>query len=179
MVEETKRSIHDAICVIRNLVRDPRVVYGGGAADISCANVVAEAANSVPGLEQYAYRAFADALEVIPHSLAENSGISPIDAVSEIKSRQIKEKNSRLGVDCMQRGTNGMCVLHVLSGEFSIVFGAKFPSGMWSFAAEFFVTERELAVLLEAHTWLSGTISSVANICFLLPSLHRLAFDHP
>ena len=107
IVEEAKRSIHDAICVVRNLVKDPRVVYGGGAADISCANVVAEAADKVPGLEQYSYRAFADALEVIPLALAENSGMNPIEAVSEVKARQIKEKNSRLGVDCMQKGTNG------------------------------------------------------------------------
>ncbi|XP_055343004.1 T-complex protein 1 subunit epsilon-like [Paramacrobiotus metropolitanus] len=120
IVEEAKRSIHDALCVVRNLVRDPRIVYGGGAADISCANVIAEAANSIPGLEQYAYRAFADALEAIPMALAENSGLAPIDSVSEIKSRQIKEKNPRLGVDCMHRGTNDMkeqCVVEALIGK--------------------------------------------------------------
>ena len=83
------------------------MVYGGGAADISCANVVAEAADKVPGLEQYAYRAFVDALEAVPLALAENSGLAPIEAVAEVKSRQIKEKNPRLGIDCMQRGTNG------------------------------------------------------------------------
>ena len=93
------------------MVRDPRIVYGGGAADISCANVVAEEADKVHGLEQYAYRAFADALEAIPLALAENSGLSPIEAVSEVKSRQIKEKNPRLGIDCMMRGTNGKLVL--------------------------------------------------------------------
>ncbi|GAU93109.1 hypothetical protein RvY_05096 [Ramazzottius varieornatus] len=120
IIEEAKRSVHDAICVVRNLVRDPRVVYGGGAADISCANVVAEAADKVPGLEQYAYRAFVDALEAVPLALAENSGLAPIEAVAEVKSRQIKEKNSRLGIDCMQRGTNDMkeqCVVEALIGK--------------------------------------------------------------
>lgn len=64
-----------------------------------------------PGLEQYAMRAFADALDAIPMALAENSGLSPIETLASIKSRQVREKNSRLGVDCMQTGSNGSCLL--------------------------------------------------------------------
>ena len=60
-----------------------------------------------PGLEQYAMRAFADALDSVPMALAENSGLSPIETLASIKSRQVREKNSRLGVDCMQSGSNG------------------------------------------------------------------------
>jgi T-complex protein 1 subunit epsilon len=52
-------------------------------------------------------RAFADALDAIPMALAENSGLSPIETLAAIKSRQVKEKNTRLGVDCMQTGSNG------------------------------------------------------------------------
>jgi hypothetical protein len=52
-------------------------------------------------------RAFADALDAIPMALAENSGLSPIETLAEIKSSQVKESNSRLGVDCMQTGSNG------------------------------------------------------------------------
>lgn len=52
-------------------------------------------------------RAFADALDAVPMALAENSGLSPIETLASIKSRQVKEENSRLGVDCMQAGTNG------------------------------------------------------------------------
>ena len=65
------------------------------------------AANKSPGLEQYAMRAFADALDAIPMALAENSGLSPIETLASIKSRQVNEGNSRLGVDCMQSGSNG------------------------------------------------------------------------
>ncbi len=61
-----------------------------------------------PGLEQYAMRAFADALDAIPMALAENSGLSPIETLAAIKSRQVNEKNTRLGVDCMQTGSNDM-----------------------------------------------------------------------
>lgn len=56
-------------------------------------------------------RAFADALDAIPLALAENSGLNPIETLAEIKSRQVKEKNSRLGVDCMLTGNNGISSL--------------------------------------------------------------------
>ena len=107
IIDEAKRSLHDALCVVRNLVRDNRVVYGGGAAEIACSLAVEDAAVKSPGLEQYAMRAFADALDAIPMALAENSGLSPIETLAQIKSRQAKEGNSRLGVDCMQNGSNG------------------------------------------------------------------------
>lgn len=107
IIEEAKRALHDALCVVRNLIRDNRVVYGGGAAEISCSLAVQNAANSVASLEQYAMRAFADALETIPLALAENCGLAPIENLAELKSRQVKENNPRLGVDCLQTGTNG------------------------------------------------------------------------
>jgi hypothetical protein len=56
-------------------------------------------------------RAFADALDCVPMALAQNSGLSPIETLASIKSRQVKEKNTRLGVDCMQTGSSGEFVL--------------------------------------------------------------------
>jgi len=108
IVEEAKRSLHDALCVIRNLVRDSRVVYGGGAPEIACSLAVAETADKISTLEQYAVRGFAEALEAVPLALAENSGCSPIETLAEVKSRQVKEGNSRLGIDCLNKGTNDM-----------------------------------------------------------------------
>mmetsp|Transcript_20898 Transcript_20898/g.30087 ORF Transcript_20898/g.30087 Transcript_20898/m.30087 type:complete len:537 (+) Transcript_20898:65-1675(+) len=108
IVDEAKRSLHDAMCVVRNLVKDNRVVYGGGSAEIACSIAVSSYADTVPGIEQYAIRAFADALDDLPMALAENAGLSPISEVTSIKSRQISEKNPRLGVDCNQIGTNDM-----------------------------------------------------------------------
>merc|ERR1712051_519637 len=90
IIEEAKRSMHDALCVVRNLVRDNRVVYGGGAAEISCALAVSKAADKIKTIEQYAFRAFADALECVPLALAENCGLPPIETLSEIKSRQVR-----------------------------------------------------------------------------------------
>uniref|UniRef100_A0A803JPS4 T-complex protein 1 subunit epsilon n=1 Tax=Xenopus tropicalis TaxID=8364 RepID=A0A803JPS4_XENTR len=114
IIEEAKRSLHDALCVIRNLVRDNRIVYGGGAAEISCALAVSEAADKCPSLEQYAMRAFADALEIIPMSLAENSGMNPIQTMTEVRSKQVKESNPALGIDCLHKGTNDMKQQHVI-----------------------------------------------------------------
>lgn len=52
VIEETKRSIHDALCVARNLIRDNGIVYGGGSAEIACSLAVEAAADKVPGVEQ-------------------------------------------------------------------------------------------------------------------------------
>uniref|UniRef100_A0A8C4RSX7 T-complex protein 1 subunit epsilon n=1 Tax=Erpetoichthys calabaricus TaxID=27687 RepID=A0A8C4RSX7_ERPCA len=114
IIEEAKRALHDALCVIRNLVRDNRVVYGGGASEIACALAVNQAADKCPTLEQYAMRAFADSLEVIPMALAENSGLSPIQTMSEIRARQVKEGNPALGIDCLHQGTHDMKQQHVI-----------------------------------------------------------------
>ncbi|KAF2772417.1 t-complex protein 1 subunit epsilon [Teratosphaeria nubilosa] len=109
IIDEAKRSLHDALCVVRNLVKDNRIVYGGGAAEIACSLAVEKAALQEPGLQQYSMRAFADALDAVPMALAENSGLSPIETLSELKARQGKgEGRGRLGVDCMQTGSNDM-----------------------------------------------------------------------
>ncbi|XP_050358861.1 T-complex protein 1 subunit epsilon [Nymphalis io] len=114
IVEEAKRSVHDALCIVRSLVQDSRVVYGGGAAEVSCSLAVARAADKLSSLDQYSYRAFADALEAVPLALAENSGLSPIDTLSEVKARQAAENNSNLGVDCMGNGSNDMKAMNVI-----------------------------------------------------------------
>merc|ERR1712022_55296 len=86
MVDEAKRSIHDAVCVARNLVIDNKIVYGGGAAEIACGRKVLDEASKIAGIEQYALRAFADALEAAPMALSENSGLPPIETVAKIKA---------------------------------------------------------------------------------------------
>jgi len=114
IVEEAKRSIHDALCVIRNLVRDNRIVFGGGASEIACALEVSKQADKISSLEQYAYRAFADALESIPLALAENCGLSPIQTLTEVKVKQVKCGNPCLGIDCTGQGSYDMKAQHVI-----------------------------------------------------------------
>jgi len=114
LLEEVKRSLHDGLCVTRNLIRDNRIVYGGGASEISCSMAVGKAAESISGISQYAVRAFAEALNIIPTSLAENSGLPGIETLSHIKALQEKEGKPHLGVDCLSSGTNDMKQLHVV-----------------------------------------------------------------
>lgn len=113
VLDEAERSIHDALCVTRNLIRDSRVVYGGGAAEIEASLAVAKAADDVATVEQYALRAFADALDAVPMALAENSGLPAIETLAKIKALHTTESNSRLGVDCMGAGTYDMKEQHV------------------------------------------------------------------
>jgi len=108
IIDEAKRSLHDAICVVRNLVRTNRIVYGGGAAEITCSIKVREESDKCASIEQYAMRAFADALEMTPCALAENSGLNAIEEVSAVKAMQVREGKPYLGIDCMGKGTNDM-----------------------------------------------------------------------
>lgn len=100
--------MHDALCAVRNLITDERIVYGGGASEISCALACAAQADSISTLEQYAFRAFSDALEAIPMALADNSGLAAVDALAEAKASQLAQKNPALGIDCMNVGTLDM-----------------------------------------------------------------------
>ena len=107
IVEEAKRSLHDAMCVVRNLIKDNRIVYGGGSAEISCSLAVSKHADTnVVGVDQYAIRSFASALEDIPLALAENAGLSPIEEVAAIKSKQVKENNPVIGLGLMPSANN-------------------------------------------------------------------------
>lgn len=86
-------------------------MYGGGAAEIACSLAVEDAAVKTPGLEQYAMRAFSDALDAVPMALAANSGLNAITTLAEVKSQQAKsgsDGRGRYGVDCMGRGDNNM-----------------------------------------------------------------------
>ncbi|XP_076679330.1 chaperonin containing TCP1 subunit 5 [Andrena cerasifolii] len=114
IIEEAKRAIHDALCTVRNVIQNRKILYGGGAAEISCSLACADQANKISTLEQYAFNGFAEALEAVPMALAENSGLSPVDTLAEIKARQFAEKNPKLGVDCLNRGTADMKVQNVV-----------------------------------------------------------------
>ena len=107
IIEEAKRAIHDTLCMVRNLIRDNRIVYGGGAAEIAASLAVVDAADHVPSVEQYAVRAFADALESIPITLAINSGLNPIQALAQAKKAHA-DGNPNSGIDCMAQGTLDM-----------------------------------------------------------------------
>ena len=108
IIEEAKRSLHDSLCMVRNLIRDQRIVYGGGSAEIAACLAVNKQADQVNTLEQYAMHSFADALEAVPVQLAINSGLDPVQCLTEAKTEQISQHCPHLGVDCLGKGTLNM-----------------------------------------------------------------------
>ena len=86
VVDEIERSVNDAVHVVAAALESGKVVAGGGAPEIEASLRLKEYAASLKGREQLAVNAFAEALEVIPRTLAENSGIDPIDALVDLRS---------------------------------------------------------------------------------------------
>merc|ERR1711922_103557 len=78
VLEEAARSLHDALCVIRCLVKKRFIIAGGGAPETELAYQLTQYAQGLPGVDAYCLRAYAEALEVIPSTLAENAGLNPI-----------------------------------------------------------------------------------------------------
>jgi chaperonin GroEL (HSP60 family) len=92
IVDEAERSIHDALCVVRDVVQQPKIVAGGGAPEEELARVLKEYAETLPGREQLAVISFADAIEIVPITLGENAGLDPIDILSELRVQHEKGK---------------------------------------------------------------------------------------
>ncbi len=90
MNAETERSIHDALCVIRDIIQEPKIVAGGSAPELEMSKVLKQYAETLPGREQLAVKAFAEGLEAIAITLTENAGLDPIDILSELRSRHEK-----------------------------------------------------------------------------------------
>ena len=90
VIDEAERSIHDALCVVRDIVEEPKVVAGGGAPEIEVSRTLKKYAETLPGREQLAVKSFAEALETIPTTLSENAGLDPIDVLSELRAKHEK-----------------------------------------------------------------------------------------
>jgi len=87
LLDEAERSLHDALCVVRSIVKRRAILPGGGAPEIEISVRLHEISSNITGLKSYCVRAFAEALEVIPYTLAENAGLNPITIVTELRNR--------------------------------------------------------------------------------------------
>ena len=101
VVDEVDRSVHDAIMVVKDVMESPFVVAGGGAPETYTATRLRSWAKSLEGREQLAAEKFADALEVIPLTLAENAGMDPIDTLASLRSKQI-QGDKWTGIDVLK-----------------------------------------------------------------------------
>jgi archaeal chaperonin len=114
VVDEADRSLHDALCVVRNALEDGKILAGGGAPEAELAKRLREYAVKVGGREQLAIEAFAEALEAVPTTLAENAGLDPIDVLVELRSKHEKATNPWFGVDVYSGEIKDMKKLNVL-----------------------------------------------------------------
>ena len=112
IVDEAERSLHDALCVIRDVVQKSKVVAGGGAPEMEVASRLKKWAEGLSGRVQLAALDFAEAMEVIPMTLADNAGLDPIDILVELRSRH--EKGDRwAGVDVFSGKVEDMAKLDI------------------------------------------------------------------
>lgn len=113
VLDETERSLHDALCVIRCLVKQQALIAGGGAPEIEVSRQLMKEANKLSGVEQFVYKEFAQALEVIPTTLAENAGLNPINVVTDLRNRHENgEKDA--GISVRRSGASNTYDEHVL-----------------------------------------------------------------
>jgi len=99
LVDEAERAMTDALSVVSDVVENNRIVPGGGAVEIEVAKELRKYATKVGGREQLAIEAFADAVEVIPRTLAENAGLEPIDILVNLRAAHEKEDGKNSGVN--------------------------------------------------------------------------------
>lgn len=97
IVDEIVRAIEDAIGVVAATVEDDKVVAGGGAPEIAMAKKLKDYADSISGREQLAVNAFAEALEIVPKTLAENAGLDSIDSLVDLRAAH--EDSAVMGLD--------------------------------------------------------------------------------
>jgi archaeal chaperonin len=102
VVDEAERSIHDALMAVKDVVEYPYVVVGGGAPEVVVSKKLREWSSSLASRQQLAAEKYADALESIPLALAENAGMSLVDAQAELRSKSQTTGKPRFGVDVLK-----------------------------------------------------------------------------
>jgi len=108
MIDEAERAIHDALSVVADVIEHNKVVAGGGAVEAEIAKELRGYATEVGGREQLAIEAFADSVEAIPKTLAENAGLNTIDILVALRSAHQKKKGGTMGVDVFSGGVTNM-----------------------------------------------------------------------
>jgi thermosome len=111
-LDEAERSLHDALCVVRDVVQEPKIVAGGGAPEMEISRALRSYAETLPGREQLAVRSFGEAMEIVPMTLGENAGLDPIDFLLELRARH-EQGEKWAGVDVFEGKIKDMKDLEV------------------------------------------------------------------
>ena len=113
VIDEVDRSIHDALMVVKDVIEKPEIVAGGGAPESFAASQLKEWADNFSGREQLAIKKYAEALEVIPLTIAENAGMDPIDTMATLRSKQ-NQGQKWTGIDAKNTKIADMMAINVL-----------------------------------------------------------------
>jgi len=113
VVDEVDRSLHDALMVVKDVIEKPAVVAGGGAPEEYLASGLKDWADRFEGREQLAIKKFAEALEIIPLTIAENAGMDPIDTMVTLRAKQSQGKKWT-GIDARNTRIADMYLLDII-----------------------------------------------------------------
>ena len=113
VIDEVDRSIHDALMVVKDVIEKPEIVAGGGAPESFAASQLKDWADNFDGREQLAIKKYAEALEIIPLTIAENAGMDPIDTMATLRSKQ-NQGQKWTGIDARNTKIADMLALGVV-----------------------------------------------------------------
>ena len=113
VIDEVDRSIHDSLMVVKDVIETPSIVTGGGSAEAYLAGQLNEYADSFDGREQLAIKQYAEALESIPLTIAENAGMDPIDSIISLRAKQNSGKNTT-GINAREGNIGDMYSLDIV-----------------------------------------------------------------
>jgi thermosome len=113
VVDEVDRSMHDALMVVKDVIEKPAIVAGGGSVEAYLAGRINEWADGFEGREQLAIKKFAEALEVIPLTIAENAGMDPIDTMVNLRARQ-SQGQKWTGINAREQKVENMLSLNII-----------------------------------------------------------------
>jgi len=114
VVDEVERGVHDGICVVAAAIEDGELVTGGGAPEIEVAKQLREHAETVGGREALAVNAFANAVEVVPRTLAESAGLDRIDILVDLHAKHEKPNSKNLGLNVFEGKVANMAEIGVV-----------------------------------------------------------------
>ena len=114
MVDEAQRAMNDAVSVVSDVIEDNKIVAGGGSVESEIAKQLRDYAAKVGGREQLAIEAFAESVEIIPKTLAENAGLDPIDIMVALRSAHDKAKGTWMGVGVFTGGVVDMMNANII-----------------------------------------------------------------
>ena len=122
VVDEADRSIHDALCVVRCLIKQRFLIPGGGCPEMNVSLALSRYGEELGGMTGYCIRSYARALEVVPYTLSENAGLQPINMVTELRRRHAASQEEERASGGKVRGKDRYAGINVRAGAITDMY---------------------------------------------------------